>query len=337
VLRLLDAFTKCISAGIPLLVLLLVALPSSANAQSDAKPNAKSDAKSDGDRWGFAGAFEFGIFAHTAKGNIDSTELTGPRVTGPGGGPPLPQFGDLSTSVVDPQASREEVQSMLMGGTLEVMTPELISEFGRPRLFMDVNVSGLITSEVGLARDADPDEMALPDPRSSGTPIGEGAIIGRGSKITVQNQMPQIHAGLGSAFSFEVAGERFKIKPSFVYSRLRYEIYGVTHRPVRLNNDAGLNLSLEDDYRLIILSEEQEEVYHGIGPAIELEYDTASRIGPFDVTLFIKAHASHLLGDLKTRFTQANSEYPDEIVRYKYSQDRWVYRASTGVRFRWMP
>lgn len=258
--------------------------------------------------------------------------ITGPRIQNP-----PPQFGDLSLNVVDPQASREEVQSLLMGGTLEVMTPEILEKYGRPRFFMDVNVSGLITSEVGLARDADPDEMRLPDPRSQTTPVGEGAIIGRGSKITVQNQMPQIHAGLGAAFSFEVAGERFKIKPAFVYSRFRYEIYAVTNRPVRLNSDTGPRLDFDDDYRTIELQEEREEIYHGIGPSLEIEYDTGSRFGPFDVTVYIRGHGAALLGDLKTRMSQSNPEYPDETVNYKYSQDRWIFRASTGVRFRWMP
>ena len=56
-----------------------------------------------------------------------------------------------------------------------------------------------------------PAAVASPWRWTHSRPIGEGAIIGRGSKITVQNQMPQIHAGLGSAFSFEVAGERFEL------------------------------------------------------------------------------------------------------------------------------
>ena len=76
------------------------------------------------------------------------------------------------------------------------------------------------------------------------------------------------------------------------------------------------------------------------GIAVEIEYETANRIGPFSVSLFIKGHASHLLGDLKTRLQQTNQDPTvtgDETVNWKYSQDSWVFRASTGIRFRLVP
>ena len=55
----------------------------------------------------------------------------------------------------------------------EVMTPKLFSAPGRPRLFLDVNVSSVLTAEVGLARDADVGELMFPDDLVPGQILGE--------------------------------------------------------------------------------------------------------------------------------------------------------------------
>ena len=92
------------------------------------------------------------------------------------------------------------------------------------------------------------------------------------------------------------------------------------------------------------------EVYHGLGPALEIEYETRNRVGPFAVSLFAKGNASYLFGDLKTEMQRTNQDGDvyqlndmgeqvpiDESVNWKYTQDRWVYRVTTGIRFRLVP
>lgn len=299
-------------------------------------------ARHDGEltRWVASAALEVGIFGHTGKGNIDSTNVGTPRVT-----PPNFAVGDVRSPFLIPaEASREEILSALVGGDFEIMTPQLGRRTGTwPRLFFDINISAVMTNDVGLARSGEPTFLQFPTNFQPGSVLGENVVAGRGTKITVQHQGPQLHAGLGAAFTFDFGEERIRIKPSFVYSRIIVDIFGIANRAVRLRNfDALVPRDFDAEFRKVELSEKFREVYHGIGPAVEVEYDTANRIGPFAISLFIKGHASHLLGDLKTELRQTNQDsrvlpVGGESVRWKYSQDRWVFRASTGMRFRLVP
>ncbi len=299
---------------------------------------ADSSSGSHGDeleRWVFSSAVEIGVFGHTGKGNVDATETGTPRIANPNF-----QFGDSRSQFVVPEeGSREDVLSMLVGGTFEVMTPSLFDVRTQPRLFLDVNVSAVITNDVGLARDGDPGPLGFPNRFQPTGILGEDNVAGRGTKITVQHQGPQVHAGLGTALTFDFGPERIRIKPSVVYSRITTDIFAVGKRAVRLTGIQNPR-DFSSEFRTINLSEKVREVYHGVGPALEIEYETANRLGPFAISLYLKGHASHLLGDLKTRMQKTNPDpqvVGTETIRWKYSQDRWVFRAGTGMRFRLVP
>ena len=312
------------------------------------------------DRWVFSTGLEVGVFAHTGKGSNTATSTGCPRVdvTRPSrgvvcDGPFLVDYqrGDQrSPNVVPDQGSREDILSALVGGNFEIMSPALADVPTRPRLFFDVNVSVPLTTEVGLAREADPDELRFPDIIETSQVLGELATAGRGTKITVQHQGPQFHAGLGAALTFDFGPERIRIKPSLVYSRIIMDISATTRRAVRLGGFDPTNRDFDSEFRKIELDDLVTEVYHGIGPALEVEYETRNRIGPFSLSIFVKGHASHLFGDLETemsgtnsdpgvfQFNDAGEQIPiDETVNWRYNQDRWVFRASTGLRFRLVP
>ena len=293
------------------------------------------------DRWVPSAALELGLMGHTGKGNISGTDV---NTTDPDGGridiPQPIRSGDFPTlAITEPLASREQILAFLVGGTFELMTPRLMEGFASPRLFMDANLSDPFGLEVGLARDGDPGVMEFPFPPSNIGPIGEGAVVGRGHKITIQHQGLQLHAGLGAAFTFDLGPNRIRLKPSFVYSRIKQVVSTTSRRAVRRTNEAGTFADINDpeDYRLIIFDDVVEEVYHGIGPALEVELEPGSRMGPFSLSLFVKGHATRLFGDVTTDITATNEAFPEEQVFYKYSQDRWVYRASTGIRLRLVP
>lgn len=303
-----------------LVALALVALASGASA-----------APRDADAWLFGVAPEFGIYGHTGKGTARGGPITGFRAP-PDLGSELTDLGD---TIVESRSSREENSSILLGADFEVMTPGLGDGAGRPRFFLDVSIFEPLTNEVGLARDADPGPLRA---SPGGNRFGETAVLGRGSKLTVQQQGPQVHAGLGVAFELDLwDSEYIRIKPSFVYSRIPTDVYAVVHRPIRIG---ALDAPFDSRFRYFIQKEKFREVYHGVGPALEIEYDLQNRIGPIGVTLFIKGHASHLFGDLKTRLLlsqEVGGGAEPETATYKYSQDRWVYRGTTGVRLRWLP
>ena len=317
----------CIWVGL----LLSAAWPNASYAQSDASERFDGELE----KWIPSVALEVGIFGHSGKGNVDATLTGTPRID-----PPSVTNGDQADpNVVRAEASREDITSALVGADFEIMTPAMADISTHPRLFLDLNISAVLTNDVGLARDADPGEMGFPPVFNPNSIVGENTVAGRGTKITVQQQGPQIHAGLGAALTFDFGEQRIRVKPSFVYSRIKADIFGVGNRAVRLRDPSGIR-DFDSEFRTIELSEKRNEVYHGIGPAVEVEYETGNRLGPFSLTLFLKGHASHLLGDLKTRMQQTNPDptvVGDETIRWKYSQDRWVFRASTGIRFRLVP
>ena len=293
-------------------------------------------AGSDDSSWILYGNPEFlSVYAHTGKGNFRGTELTGPRVSNPR------QSQDLGTALEIPSRSREVIASALIGGTFGVLTPAAPIP-SRPRLFVDLNVAEPATTEVQLARNGDPGPLSLPVGGGllGGPLVTEGALGGRGTSITAQHQGPQVHAGIGVSFELPLDDVRLiRFKPSAVYSRTVIDIAALTVRGVRLTNDQGENQSLEEDFRQIRLSDARTEVYHAAGPALEIEYDPGLDWGPFSLSLYGRGHASYIFTSPVTRMQQCNIEggQPEECANWKYTQDRWAYRASVGVHINWTP
>jgi len=291
-------------------------------------------------QWLFYANPEVGVYGHTGKGNSSSSEITGPRCACVGD-----RFGDLGTAISDPERSRENVLSILMGGTVGVLTPALDAKYS-PRLFMDFNVSDVLTTEVNLARRGNPGPIAFPQAFLPATPVGEGVLNGIGTQVTVQHQGPQIHAGFGGSLEFPLEGDQLiRIKPAIVYSRTRLDIFAQTRRAVRLNANAGNpgpfnpNPQTLDDFRYIFLEEKRTEIYHAAGPAVEIEYLPRLGWGPLGLTVFAKAHAAYIFNDPKTKMQQCNTAdgQPNECAYWKYTQDPWTYRAVAGVRIQWAP
>lgn len=312
---------------------LIVAIATICSAASAPADDSAPIAHGAVDDWYLYGAPEIAIYAHTGKGNSSSTQITGPRVV-----PPNSQFGDLGTAISDPERSRELVASFLAGGTFGVATPA-IDVPGRPRLFLDLNVSAAQTTETQLARRGSPGQLAFPRGARPSTAVGEGAMIGVGTQISVQHQGPQVHAGIGVSFEFPIGDEELiRIRPAAVYSRTILDIKAQVLRAVRLNQDFG-NAQQLDDFRTIALQDERTEVYHASGPSLEVEYIPGLEWGPFAISVFARGHASHIFNSLKTEMQQCNTAggQPNECMYWKYTQDEWAYRASLGVHMTWVP
>ena len=325
-----------------LLVVVLVGISSAlpaqaqeaAQTQETAGSNATPSQRSEGFRqWILYAAPEIGIYAHTGKGNSSSTQITGPRI----GDDDLGN-GDLSRTISQSERSREVVASFLAGGTVGFLTPALDLS-GHPRAFVDLNVSIPMTTETELARRANPGLLAFPRGVHPPSPVGEGAMVGIGTQLSVQQQGPQVHAGIGVSFELPFSsGQLIRFKPSVVYSRTILDIKGQVVRAVRLNNHAGTNQQL-DDFRVIGLKDERTEVYHSAGPAFELEYVPGLQWGPFAFSLFAKGHAGFVLNSRKTKMQQCNTEggQPNECMNWKYTQDPVAYRATFGFHVNWTP
>lgn len=310
--------------------LLLLTMAAASNAE-------ESEGVEEWDRWVPSVALDVSALGHTGKGSIDGSQIVGPRENITAQQATFSSdFPDLR--VVNPTRSRADVLSALYGGDFEIMTPRLFKHRYAPRLFLNVSVLATNTLDVRLARDGDPGTPAFPPgSEDDGDIVGEMAVLGTGSQISVQHKDPQVHSGLGLAFTQNWGGSTIRIKPSVIYSRIPLKVSATTRRVVRLNNDNNATLDDPAAYRFIFLDESADEVYHGAGAALELEFSPDIRFGPLEFTMYLKGAATHLFGDLETNLTGSNPDFPDEQVFYKYSQDRWVFRGGSGFRLRWLP
>ncbi len=298
-----------------------------ADADSElSKPNYDPDL----DSWVFSAGLEVGASGYRPKADMTASELDpdAPRAVN------ISDERDGPLQIIPDRFDRSNVISALVGANFEVMAPRFVDSPWMPRPFMDLNVSAVLTAEVPIVRDGrpEPNQYAI-DLESRLDPQGESLILGTGSEATAQEQGPAIFLGFGAAFTFDLeSGSRLRVKPSFVYSRTIVEVSGLAARAVREQRNTGaLGLGA---FRFITLREDFSEVYHGIGPAIEFELDTNNRVGPFEMSVFLKGHANHVLGDRDTRLQQNNPEFPTEFARWRYRHEPWTYRVSTGVRFR---
>lgn len=307
-----------------------------ARAESRAAPLEDEFAK-----WQFSAGLEFGLYGTSGEGDVSSSPLVGPRADN------INQLnGDEGPNVVADQSDTQDaLASGLLGGTFGVMTPALFDTASKPRLFLDVSILPAITLETSVVRDGDPGEFRLPEdvpPIAAFVP--ERLVLGSGTNLTSQHQGVQFHASLGMAFMIVELEEGYlRVKPSFHYSRVENKVSAIANRAVRVLNadprDPVSNQSIRslDSFRTISLSDESTEVYHGVGPALELEYVTPEAFGPFGVSLFLKGAATHLLGNLETKFQIANADNPEETVSFRFENDPWSYSGSVGVRLLFSP
>ena len=308
-------------------------------ASSESGSRARSAHDGELDRWILSAGIEGGVYGHSADGDFSGTPIVGPRATN------INFFSDAGPNIVDASEDSADIFAGLVGPTFEVMTPAPFDIATQPRLFMGVSILAVLTQETSVVRLGAPDEYAIrePFPPRNVQFIGERILVGPGTQVTSQHQGVQLHIALGTALTFDWGEHRIRVKPSVEYSRTENQISAVANRAIRVVNvdpltpDGRGRIRSLDHFRLLTLVDDFTEVYHGLGPALEIEYETDNRFGPFLVSLFLKGSASHIFGDLETEFAIENPEFPAESVRFKYKNDAWAYKATTGVRFRLVP
>ncbi len=319
----------------------VLGLPGSSLAESEMRKRHDRELE----RWIFSSALEVDIYGQTGKASVRGTPIGSPRLgfaPGVPGGIDAGLGDETSPNVVRSESSREQVTAALVGGDFEIMTPAIADIPTQPRFFLDAFVAAVITNQVAMARDGVPSSpLAMPSVFNPGDPVGERLIVGVGTAVYAQLQGPQLYAGIGAAFTFDLFDEhRIRIKPSFNYLRMTLDVSARANRAVRDQVFTPGDRGLDQEFRTIELSDKFREVYHGIGPALEIEYDTGNRFGPFGISLYMKGGATRLFGDLTTELSDVNTDPQvtgEERVFWKYNQDRWVFRAGTGIRFRFLP
>jgi len=243
-------------------------------------------------------------------------------------------FGRLA--LLRPSSSGDSrVTGATFGGELEIMSPRIVDTIGRPRLFvrsaLEMNLSSdtIPTAEGGIG------PIRLPLDASGNPPAAfpASSVLGQGSKGLYKVGRAQVRVGAGVAFGFVFMDRRIRIKPSIEYISRKATMRGSVNRVIALPG-APLFLTSLDQARIEEVRTSAKRTFHGLGPGLELEVETG-QLGPLVVSLFSGFRAYRFLGTHKEQLNGQTSA--GERVTFNFEIDDWLYRADTGIRFRWQP
>jgi hypothetical protein len=338
----------------------LLVEPPAPRSGTSATP-AKAVVRDETERWVPSFAIFSGVIAAELEADVESGMMGRRLFYRPSEPPPAPQFsfGDAvfvpplgePLQPVRPPASGDDLGvEPFIGGQLELMTPALQRVPGRPRFYIAGDVSWSFGFNRDVAKEADPGEMELPEADDLRT--AEASVEGQGSRATTEPEDLVIGANAGIAFTIDIGERRLRIKPNAGYLRQELEYTGSVNRAVKISSGRN-NFPQENTpatWETIKIEGRDQEVYHAIGPGLELEFD-AARAGPFMLSLFAGANAYKIIaGDRTIEFEGTDTweqNSPDEFgggtntrteeASWKFVKAPWSYRGAVGIRFRWLP
>lgn len=214
-----------------------------------------------------------------------------------------------------------------MSASLELMSPSPGELPGHPQFFLHGDVGVNFGFRRDVAKEGSPGEFRFPDENPAD--ITNDQVVGGQGSVTRGDPQPLlVTAGAGVAFTLESMGRRIRIRPSVEYLREELDVVGRVNRA--LIPPGGTLENVE----LIELTGSRSEVYHGLGPGLEIEADTA-RAGPVVLTLFVSGQAYRILGDRTTEFSTTDGS--GHVATWTFKKDAWSWRGGVGLRFRWLP
>lgn len=273
------------------------------------------------------GAALFGGFQFTkAKAQSNPSEIAQP-------------FADPPEQILqirpDLDASSTQTAGLLLG-SVEIDTPALLDRGPRPRLFLRADVGAIFGQEDDPARETDPRGRISLDPAVEGlSNIDVDAVVGQGSRVSVNNERLTYSAGLGLSFEFPVAGRKVWIKPSAEYAALRIKTSVRVSRAVAISG-GGSEPNGIADFRHVLIEGRRQRTFHAAGVGLELETE-AGRLGPLDMTVYASVQALNILGGRQVSLTRSNAENANETARFRMQLNDWMYRAGVGIRLSWTP
>jgi hypothetical protein len=298
--------------------------------------------KDESERWVPSFSLFSGVLVQNADGDLTSSRILG-ECADP---PPFPPDPAHCEQQIRPTAPLSDVPlpsvttrgddrmvTPFVGGSLELMTPGLISLPGRPRLFVHGDAAASFSATRDLAKEGVPGAFEVAE---GVTFPKETNVLGQGSTTSAQVMPLVVSAGAGVAFTLEAWERRIRIKPSVEYLREEIEVEGVVKRAVqtRYRRPSPTAEDFPDGFRLIELSGSEKQVFHGIGPGLEVEIDTL-RAGPFMLAVYVSGSAHAFLGDREVEFSDTNAD--GESAAWRFEKNEWAFRGFVGLRFRWVP
>jgi hypothetical protein len=306
---------------------------------ADGEPAAKDEAE----RWVPSFSLFSGVLVQNAEGDLASSRILGECADPPPGTrPPDPAHCEQQVRPTAPPSDvplpsvtisgDDRMVTPFVGGSLELMTPGLTYIPGRPRLFVHGDAAASFSATRDVAKEGVPDTFAV----TEGVDFAkESTVLGQGSTTSAEVMPLVISAGAGVAFTLEAWERRIRIKPSVEYVREEIEVEGVVKRVVQTRYRPSPRAEdFPDGFRRIELSGREKQVFHGVGPGLEVEMDTL-RAGPFMLAVYLAGTAHRFLGDLEVEFSDTNED--GESADWHFEKNDWAFRGFVGLRFRWVP
>ena len=221
----------------------------------------------------------------------------------------------------------QESQAVLfpsIGGSFELMSPVVLSAGGKPRVFAHVDLLPILTTDRKLAFEGAPGPFSFPDVEF----FPEEAIEGQGSRTSLDVSSLAYGAGAGIAFSFDLMGYDFRIKPSIEYYRYSGTFRGIVSRAFKTANNTPVE-------RLVQLTLTERRTWDNLGGGVEFEV-TVLKSRRFEGVAFVTARGFAPLGDrsISGRVTNPATPVDDEAL-FRYKASPYLYNFGFGFRARW--
>ena len=318
-----------------------------ASAGAHAAPPADS-------RWSLGLGLSMGLTLQDTRGTTSTGNIRGP---GRDTADILPPFWALELcsppepirSIRCPSNGDALLTAPDVGGEIEVMSPQLLGGWGKPRAFLRVGAGYAFSVKERPSGEGGLEDLVLPPSPAQGgfREYNEISVNGQGSEAYVEYGGLMLTAALGFAFEVDTPWRKIRVRPSFEYLRQKFKGSGKVHRAVKMNSGeliqfpcpGGLGvcndpIAGDPNPRFLELSASDDLMLNGIGPGLEIDTD-AGRFRSVMMSVFAGASAYYFLGDLDFSKTGTN-EYL-ETADFSWEADRWAYRIRAGVRFRWQP
>lgn len=238
----------------------------------------------------------------------------------------------------------------IMGGHIELMSPSVRDLPGAPRFFGHIGVSYSFGGERDLAKEGDPGKLSEPPTEPNQT---EFAIVNQGSRTSAEIKSPVVMAGMGMAFSFDLAGRRLRLKPSIEYMYEDIEVSGLVSRGWRTEPGRISPVFIPPEFQRLTLQGNKRQSFHTLGPGLELEMD-AVRTGPMIFSLYFETNAYKTLNERGIDFRTSGAPITYDVhnndgsvretfttgpqeAEFKFRKSRWTFLTGVGFRVRYAP
>jgi hypothetical protein len=224
---------------------------------------------------------------------------------------------------------QQNINLLNVGGSILIETPTLPLPLN-PKLFFGGEIEHVSSQRKALAKEADP-KTELIEPDTLVFP--DASILGQGSATYSDADNRQYGAVIGLSFPVDIGDWQLSIRPSARYLNQKFYFTGIVS-----DGDRPGVLAAPPPTTVVLLQGSDNLTVDAVGPALELELAAASVKG-LAASVYVSGGAYRVLSDRDVFMrTQDTSTPATGVYRGTWTAeiDPWIYRASVGMRVRWV-